>query len=312
MSLIKRLLQSTNVGVIAALNATSPVIEINSTETPAAAFQKLLDNDILSAPVLDVETGKYTGFLDLRDLVSFTVYLYDEQQDPNDTLAATRVLDITNPGASVFKNFVDGVNVKYLSRRNVFRSVNETSSLADVCRILALGVKRVPILDATGKVRSIISQSAINRFLVDHTKELHGETSFPLGALTIGQAPVLAVTPETTAIDTFRLMDNKHISGVAVVDSAGHLQANTSSRDLKFFVKNPTRGMLMLNIMEFLAELHQHGEGTRVVTVTEQDTLAEALARMVTSKVHRVYVTRGTTDTPIRVVTLTDVMKYIV
>ena len=74
--------------------------------------QKLLDNDILSAPVYDVEAAKYTGFLDLRDLVSFTVYLYDEQQDPDDPLADTRILNITNPGPAMFKNFVDGVNVK--------------------------------------------------------------------------------------------------------------------------------------------------------------------------------------------------------
>ena len=56
-------------------------------------------------------------------------------------------------------------------------------------------------------------------------KELKGDTSIPLRQLSIGRAPVLAVSATTPAIETFRLMDNKHISGVAVLDAAGAVVA---------------------------------------------------------------------------------------
>lgn len=311
MSHIKQLLQGTRVDSLLPSGPRPSVVEILSTELPAAAFQKLLDNDILSAPVYDVEAAKYTGFLDLRDLVSFTVYLYDEQQDPDDPLADTRILNITNPGPAMFKNFVDGVNVKYLSRRNPFRAVQSNATLAEVCKILATGVRRVPVLSEVGRVAFIISQASINRFLVEHTKDLMGETAMPLGSLTIGHSPVLSVPPETCAIDTFRLMDNKHISGVAIIDNSGHTVANTSSRDLKLFVKNPARGILTRNITDFLKELRQNGEETPVITCTEDDTLADALFKICSSNVHRIYVldSKGFTQ---RVITLTDVMKYIV
>jgi hypothetical protein len=53
------------------------VIVLESTELVVHGFQKLLDNHILSAPVIDVKENKYIGFLDIRDLISFCVFIHD-------------------------------------------------------------------------------------------------------------------------------------------------------------------------------------------------------------------------------------------
>ena len=55
------------------------VITITSSEKPVEGFQKLADNHILSAPVWDEVAHEYTGFLDVRDLVSFVVFVDDER-----------------------------------------------------------------------------------------------------------------------------------------------------------------------------------------------------------------------------------------
>jgi CBS domain-containing protein len=48
-------------------------------ETFVEAFNKLIGNSILSAPVRDVKTNKYVGFLEMRDLLS--ILLLTEEAD---------------------------------------------------------------------------------------------------------------------------------------------------------------------------------------------------------------------------------------
>ena len=56
------------------------VVEVLSTDTLTHGFSLLVEHGILSAPVWDVENKTYTGFLDMRDLVSFAVFAHKERQ----------------------------------------------------------------------------------------------------------------------------------------------------------------------------------------------------------------------------------------
>lgn len=70
--------------------------------------QQLIQNNILSAPVYDKEHREFIGFLDVRDLVSFVVFVYDEQK-VNDN---TRLRDLIQYGTGQFKMpTTDGVTV---------------------------------------------------------------------------------------------------------------------------------------------------------------------------------------------------------
>lgn len=46
--------------------------------------QKLVDNYVLSAPVFDVATQQYVGFLDMKDLVSVVVFVADRKEEDHD------------------------------------------------------------------------------------------------------------------------------------------------------------------------------------------------------------------------------------
>jgi len=306
MSVLKRLMEKTPVEVLRVSGDERNIVEIPSTLSISDGFQVLLDNNVLSAPVYDPTAKSYVGFLDLRDLVSWAVFLFDEQENPADD-----ELDLINAAHKLYKHALGGITLSYLARRNPFRAVKAGSSLSSVAAILKTGVKRVPVLNEDNRVTFIISQTSVNRFLHDNIKELKGDTSIPLRNLSIGREPVLAVLSSTPAIETFRLMDNKHISGVAVVDEKGCVIANTSSRDLKIFVKSPRRSTLLLPISKFLEEVRRDGVAEApVVCCTPDDTLAHAMVSIATTNVHRIYVINAERR-PIRVITLTDVMKYI-
>jgi len=147
------------------------VIIVSSKETPYDAFKKLIANSILSAPVLDINTGKFTGFLDIRDLVSFVVFIDDDQKSdvPNN------LNDILIKGSKLLKVPLEGVTCTYLSRRNSFIPVQTTDNLLKVCEILAKGVHRVPVVNEKGEVTNIISQSSVMGFLNKHMSKFQAE-----------------------------------------------------------------------------------------------------------------------------------------
>lgn len=76
---------------------------IESSDLP----QKLVQNNILSAPVWSEDTKQYTGFMDMKDLVSFVVYVDDDQNSS----APNNLEDIVTTGLKSFAVPVDGVTV---------------------------------------------------------------------------------------------------------------------------------------------------------------------------------------------------------
>lgn len=69
----------------------------------------LIEKSFLSAPVYDSETKEYTGFLDIRDLAGFVVFVHDEQNFDNNT----QLSDLIKHGSSQFKTATpEGLSVK--------------------------------------------------------------------------------------------------------------------------------------------------------------------------------------------------------
>ena len=109
MSVLKRLLERTPVEVLRTPGDARAVVEIASTLAIADGFQVLLDERVLSAPVYDPAAHTYVGFLDLRDLVSWAVFLFDEQENPADD-----VLDLINAAHKLYKHATGGLSLSCL------------------------------------------------------------------------------------------------------------------------------------------------------------------------------------------------------
>ena len=110
MSVLKRLLERTPVEALRTPGDARAVVEIASTLAIADGFQVLLDERVLSAPVYDPAARSYVGFLDLRDLVSWAVFLFDEQENPADD-----VLDLINAAHKLYKHATGGLSLSCLS-----------------------------------------------------------------------------------------------------------------------------------------------------------------------------------------------------
>jgi len=282
------------------------VIVLESTEQVVHGFQKLLDNHILSAPVFDVKEHKYIGFLDIRDLISFCVFIHDNN------LQAENLLDIVNFGAKMFKHATDGVTLPYLARRNPFHAVQNTASLHDVVEILTKGVRRVPVVDGAGKVVNIVSQSSIVHFLNKHITEFHSLFEDKVEHVNLGTSPVISVTKETRAIDVFRMMDHHMRSGVAVVDTTGTLLGYTSGMDLKLFIQTPSVSVLQLPIMQFLNQIRSQSIdiSTPVTSLSLHEPLTLLIGKLAATRAHRIFIVTPEYK-PIRVVSIVDLLRYL-
>jgi len=301
---LRKLLESTSVDTIP--TPKGQIVVVHSHEFIVDGFSKLLDNRILSAPVYDKASGKYTGFLDIRDLVSFCVFIHDSN------VQAENLLDIVNFGVKMFKHAFDGVTVTYLSRRNPFHAVKPGSPLSEAVDILARGVRRVPVVNEQNEVVNIISQSSIVQFLQHHIAEFAPSVDKAIADLQIGSSPVMSVNKDTKAIDVFRLMDHHQRSGVAVVDEHGVIVGNTSGHDLKLFIMRPSLAVLQQPIMQFLNQIRSLNIDIMVpvVTCAIRDHFPLALGKLAATRVHRVFIVDDEYH-PVRVISITDVLRYI-
>jgi len=306
-SALRELLSKTTASQLA---HTSDVVVVKSTDTPYDGFKKLLEHNILSAPVYDLAAKKYSGFLDMRDLVSFVVFVDDDQKSD----VASNLNDILIRGCKLLKQPSDGITCTYLSRRNAFHPVKPTDSLLVVSELLAKGLHRVPIVNAEGEVIGIISQSSIIEFLNKHIRNMKDFGSKTIKELGIGTKPVISVKQDTSAIETFRLMDNKKISGVAVVDRDGKFVGNTSASDLKLFIKSLSLELLNEPIMKYLNRIRQESIEIKIPTIScsTHDSLATAIGKLASTKIHKLFVADDEHGyRPYCVLSLTDILNYI-
>jgi len=283
-------------------------IELPSSATLIEGFETLINNNILSAPVYMVDTLEYIGFLDIRDLVSFVVYVYDQQKVTNDS----RLGDLIRYGIGQFTTpTTDGVTISYLARRNRFKPVLHTDNLLEVVKLLAKGLHRVPVLGENGRVVNIVSQSTIISLLA---KQNFGEGE-RVSDINIGSSPVKTVNFNTSVISTFRLLDQYKISGVAVVDDDEKMVGVTTGKDLKFFIRNPTRHALEMTIFENIKLIRSEEVEIRslAISVFGHELLTRAIQLIAATRVHRIFVMDSEKSfKPIRVISISDILKYFI
>jgi len=260
-----------------------------------------------------VASSKDIGFLDIRDLVTFVVFVYDNQKVHNDS----RLEDLILHGIGQFHTrTTDGVTVSYLSRRHKFVTVKETDTLEQATRVLADQAHRVPVVDEQGHVVNIISQSSVIQIITQHCVDLVGnDTDRKISELgSVGSAPVLSVNKSETVINTYRILDIKNKSGIALTDQNGRLVGTTTGKDLGLFLKNPSLATLNSSIFEHLQKIRAEliDIKTPCIAVFASDTLARAVALLAATRVHRVFVVDDEEHyRPIKVISITDILNFL-
>lgn len=223
-----------------------------------------------------------------------------------------------------------------LCARNSFRSVPSSASLLEVCEVLATGVHSVPVMEHNSKtITNLVTQSSVIRFLrANHSEELQGFLSQEIGDL--GSNPVIAVGKHYTVYCALKIMTDRYITGVAVVDTDNNnkLCGTFSTADLKGWFQTGELNFetLTSTVWDFLANRKMYTpssdndqlllarakaakpkeERPAIITCIPTETLSTLVHRLDTYKIHRIYITHALNGTVESVVCLKDLLRLLV
>jgi len=282
------------------------IITVSSDDTVRAAFEKLVKNNILSAPVRSGGDGvhgdqnnTYHGFVDMLDLVDFVVRSL-RISDDRDLQTVTDVQNRLNE----FQETLNDANVNDLlvhaSHRGSMScfSVPDGITLFSVLDMLASsGSYRIPILNTFKKVVNVITLSMMLRYIQERLDLLPEAIRNKTVKEFVGnQQEVHVIRDDTRAIFACQLMSEKRLNSVAVVNQEGQIVETFSVKDLRGIGLDAHHiWRLFMPVVAYKkkqSDLFPAFPNT-LVTVSLNDTFETVLSLFVANKVHNVWVVDG-------------------
>jgi len=283
------------------------VVVVDSKDSLSKTFLTMVDNNILCAPVLDKTTGNFIGLIDMIDIACFVVDIAK-----NNERLDSDYIDFLS-GEEAFRGRQTS-DVADLSRRNALFPVADHATLLDAARIMSKNcVQRVPILDTNGRVVDLLTQSAIIAYLSQHLDQLGPAINKTLKELNFEKKEVISIDHNRPAIDAFKLMVEKRVSGLAVLDSDKKIMANISARDLRSIQQDAQLfGRLYYSVGEFVSHVRQANYRAvhPSICCTFDDTFQKIIMRLAAARIHRIFVVDENRH-PISVISLHDILAKI-
>jgi len=286
------------------------LILIESTTDLATAFNILTKNNIYSAPVWDPKKSEYYGFLDLVDIVVILVGLLEEKGKSTTQDFQSLLRNLSSDYAQQAKHIAD------ISARNPMYPVRPTDSLEDVLKIFRdSGTHRVPVLSAgssVAKFDNILSQSAIVKWLSKHLNSLESLKDKTVEELGLGSKSVVTSRFSEPALNAFKLMVEKKITAVAIVNDDGSLFSNLSAKDIQQVNADNLMPKLTSPTLEWIQSVRSKDINVKFPSFQchPSTTFKDVIAKIAFLNVHRLYVVDENSH-PIGVISLQDICKVV-
>jgi len=290
----KKFLQNTHVSSLAP--DSIKVYSVTSDAPLIEAFQILVDNKILSLPVLDTRKGMYVAFIDILDILTNSI---KDLRNP----------DPVNLEKLLKKNAIfEGLTVSNVigaSDRNPFFSFDQKAPLkVAIDTMVSKKLHRFAVVDGANKVVTVVTQSQIMKLIHKNLPIFKVASQKTIGELNLGIRKVEKVLDSQIVVDAFKTIIDKKVSGLAVVDAQGNLIGDVTATDLQR-IKSDSLHKFWLSVNEYLDISHSAGPACVVSTTTVED----LVKKIIESKLHRVYIVNDKKE-PIGVISLIDLIEY--
>lgn len=264
------------------LVTSQQVIQLDSQASVQKACDLLIHHSLQSLPLHDSRTNSYVGMFDLHDLATYILQKHHHHQG--------------NPPVSQLSD---------LSRLNPFYSVVPETTVAQAMEVFAQGTHRVAVMDASGAIQGILSQTN----LINHFFDQQPAESQPLLDQTlqdlhlVSHDDVISARTDTPLLQAISLLEHHQISSLAITDADTRLVGNLSVADLKYLAQDPTL-ILQRTCREFVQAIRllqgarQGQDRAAVFSVRPQATLRYALTKLIATKTHRVWITESAKRPP--------------
>jgi len=287
-------LKQKSIGEVSVLNPH--LIEAKTSTNALDGYKLLVQHNILSIPLYDEQINNYTSFLDIMDILYFLTH------DGPEGLNLEKLQSKTCGQLADF------------SKLDPFIKITETTNLIKVLQISSQDYRslhRFPVVDQEGKLRGIVSQSLLVRYLEPHSRKFDFGT-LSVGVLGLGlDKKVITVTEDDTVLLAIQKLKQHKISGVGIIDNNGILIGNFDATAVKYFgIGDKVFDALKVTMKEFLnSYLTQTPKDIEYpVCVTKQTIFHQAILKFNHHGVHRIFVV-DEEKKPIGIISLVDVIE---
>jgi len=256
--------------------------------------------------VYDPKHEQYIGFIDMLDIVCHCMKDFRDSELSSDA-DFEKLLETHH----CLTKYTCG-QVAGSSGRNPYYPVDEHASLLTaIDLLLAHRSHRLPIVDSTGQLTSLLSQSAIVAAIAQHIKKF-GIKDSTVGELQLGIKEVLGIKSDQKATDAFKIMHDKKILGVAVTDEKGTLVGNISASDLRQMGETHVVSRLLVPASTFIELIPKSPDQIPgPYCVRPNATVEEVIEKIVITRSHRIYVIGETNNSPYKALFITKLICLI-
>jgi len=279
------------------------IITVEDSTSVSDGLTELIDNHILSVPVYDNKARRYKAFIDMLDFVCAIVSsgIGPSKDSFVNLIAGSQKLKKKNCGM-----------IADSSQRNPFYPVQHDASIGTILDFMVkYKVHRIPIVNVDGELVSVITQSHLLSELYKNFSKFD-IFSKRVQDIKLGYKNVISIRSDAKAIEGFKVIYSKKVSGVAVVDGSGKLVGNLSATDLRNVGGDINLiSRVFWSVEEFL-KWGPNGEQAmpKPIYCTPNATVGEAVEVLVRTRTHRIYVIDDS-GLPIGVISLGDVLEAI-
>jgi CBS domain-containing protein len=271
------------------------IVCVHANEPVKDVFKKLVVEGFLGAPVLN-RNDKYIGFIDMLDLVNFSTNLFGGGQYERSKSGWQSFLDEE-------KRFKETTVREVMKRRPLLPRVPDGTypvmqgfSLFHPYEVLArTGLRRVAVTDDKSNIVGLVTQSMLISLVGQNKSRLGAILGLKVRDFEKHLVSQFVVVKETDkAIDAFRLMAEKNVSGVAVVNSDGILVDTLSIRDLRGIGVDAERFHRLFYEVSFFKELtraeFKKQTPAQPLTCTRDNSYNQVMNYMNDGNIHRIFI----------------------
>ncbi|KAJ2723497.1 cell separation during budding [Coemansia sp. Benny D115] len=210
-------------------------------------------------------------------------------------------------------------NVSDMSQNNPFYSVLPETTVAQVAGVFARGTHRLAVMQPGGvEIRGILSQTRVVRYFFEHcavtgpsgenngSKAYISEAETQLLDRTLGDLGlvsgnhVVSAKPTMPVIQALSLLEEHHVSSLPLVDEQMRVVGNFSVADAKYLARErklvDATCMELIQAVRFMQGVNEGQDRAAVFAVRPQATLRHALAKLVATGAHRLWITQPQDD----------------
>lgn len=304
-------------------NDVGKVITIDRSATVAEALKKLIEHRILALPVIEKATNTPVCVVSILDILGHILNKIPEEQLKR---LDRHTYDLFALVAE--KKEIEHETIQQIREIGLFDPVQaiaaDTTLYDAVVRMIEQKAHRLVIFDDKGRFVNLITQSRVLQFAACIMDQIP-KTKKTVGELNIGTKEVYSVPDTLMAYKAFKLMVEKKVSGLAVVNHQGVLVGNISSSDIKligfdmgfFAMLASTVGDYMqqlkalqnsLPVRSNAVALNDETKSNFVVKCKSTDTLSLVIKMINFYGVHRVYIVDNE-GKPTGVISIYDILR---